>query len=331
MERKLYTKEEVIKFISEGKKMVLSAGENILDQLPKGDWIAGTSPYFMNTDAGICTENKIFVDDFTNTVEDVKIKKYNKNNIKNIAVDAFENGLTVLILSMDSDTLVEFSINSFNYEEIFTNPIVGFVAGCNFEELSKTCPKSYNGQTGEKYNEEAVAIHFKLPHNKVARTEIINLETIDENSPQIQFPKTSFIQSECTIDGKEYNIADFLHKKNYKENYPIIANYSGALINRDVKKIDVENGEVSFYAPVFSDETYYLANLVDNYQELFINKASTRDFNITYSCACVSYYLMGNLENKKIDIEGVFAFGEIAFQLLNKTMVYVEIDEKVIL
>jgi len=327
MKRKLYTKQEVIKFISEGKKMVLSASENMLDQLPKGSWIGGTSPYFMDTDVGKFTKEKIFVDNLTDVATDFKIETYDKHSIKNIGVNSFKNGFTVLIIPGDGDTHFEFGVNSLTYDKIFNNPVVGFIAGFDLAELGQASPKVYNGETNEKITSNGVAIHIKLPDNKVARAEILNIDTIDSTSPKIKFPTTSFTQSECTINGEKSNIADYLSKIKYKEGLPIIADYNGALINRDIKVIDKEKKEVAFFSPVFHDETYYLANVIDNYHELFGEKLKTENLNILYSCICVSYYLLGNLENKTIQAEGVFAFGEIAFQLLNQTLVFLEIDE----
>ncbi|MEA2042325.1 MAG: hypothetical protein U9N85_07210 [Bacteroidota bacterium] len=327
MKRKLYTKQEVIKFISEGKKMVLSASEKMLDVLPKGNWIGGTSPYFMDTDVGKFTEEKIFVDDLTHIATDFKIEKYDKDNIKNIAINSFKNGFTVLIIPGESDTHFEFGVNSMTYDKIFNNPVVGFIAGFDLDRIGELSPKVYNGQENEKILNDGVAIHIKLPDNKVARAEILNLDTINRNSPEIKFPTTSFTQSECTINGDKANITDYLSKIEYKEGLPIIADYNGALINRDIKVIDKKKKEVTFFSPVFHDEIYYLANVIDNYHELFGKKLKTESLNIPYSVICVSYYLLGNLENKKIQAEGVFAFGEIAFQLLNQTLVFLEIDE----
>lgn len=327
MKRQLYTKTEVINFINEGRIMLLSACSAVLDCLPKGNWIGGSSPYFMDSSGGVHTEEKIFVDDFTDIAEQYKISIYNADNIKNIAINSFENGFTLLVIPLDSDTHREFGINSLAYDKIFNNPVVGYVAGPTVDDTQKSVSKVYNGSTNKSHNQEAVAIHIKLHRNQVARAEILNVETINPDSPSIEFPKTSFVQSDCTIDGEPANIADFILENKLKENYLIIANYNGALINRDIKHIDTDKREVSFHSPIFDDETYYLANINDNYQKLFDTKLAERKSNIPYSCSCVSYYLVGNLINKKINMEGVFAFGEIAFQLLNRTLVFLEIDD----
>ena len=327
MERKLYTKLEVIEFIRAGKQLVLSGDEDLLDQLPKGNWIGGTSPYFMDNNGGVFSTGKIFVDDFTNIASGFKIESYDKNSIKKIAAESFHNGFIVLIIPGDSETLFEFGINSLSYDKIFDNPVVGFVAGFDMAKMGKSSPKVYNGLTGEKLDKNGIAIHIQLPEGKVARAEILNLDTIDINSPRIRFPITSFTQSECTVNGDKTNIAEFLTHIKYKEGLPLISNYNGALINRDIKKIDIEKKEVVFFSPVFNDETYNLANVIDNYFQLFNEKLDNQGKDVVYCSLCVSYYFLGKLENKKINAEGVFAFGEIAYQLLNQTLVFLSLDE----
>ncbi len=345
MKRQLYTLNEVTKFIKEGRKMVLSGGEKILSKLPKGNWIGGTSTFFMNTDKGVSTRNMIFVDDLTEVAEDFNIVLYDEKNIKKIAIESFYNGFTVLILPIDSKVFEEFSLHSLSYDEIFNNPVVGFVEGVLEEEVVEDYDKqgatqseaSYNetfyptvfdGKTGKRYTDKAVAIHIELPDNKVARAEILNVETIDKNSKGIVFPKTSFTQSECVINGEKQNIADFLEDVGYQTNYNLVADYNGSIVSRDVKEINPVTREVTFYTAIFNDEVYYLANKIDDYKELFErNLTYTSKENVPYSCMCMSYYMRGDLKNRKINIEGVFGFGEIAFHVLNRTLVFLEIDE----
>jgi hypothetical protein len=329
MNRKLYTVNEVKDFISKGYKMVLTADEQILKQLPKGNWIGGTTPYFMDMDKGVFTKEQVFVDDFTSIAKDFKIEEFSAHNIKNIALNSFENGFSVLVLPSENDVFYEFANNSLSYENIFQNPIVGFVAGADFDDLDNVTTKAINGQTGEMADDKAFVIHISLPKNKIARTEILNLDTIQPDSDKIEFPKTSFVQSDCLINGKKRNIAEYLTDIKYKEKAPrpLIANINGALINRDIKEINTETKEVTFFSTVFEGDSYYLTTIIDDYQSLFNERLKEFKNNPIYTSICVSYYLLGGLENKKINVKGAFAFGEIAFQLLNKTLVLLEIDE----
>ena len=62
MNNKLFTKSEVINLINAGHVMLLSGSDKALKGLPKGKWIAGTTPYFMDG-IGKVDEENIFVDD----------------------------------------------------------------------------------------------------------------------------------------------------------------------------------------------------------------------------------------------------------------------------
>ncbi|MGO9017966.1 MAG: DUF6976 family protein [Syntrophobacteraceae bacterium] len=47
-----------------------------------------------------------------------------------------------------------------------------------------------------------------------------------------------------------------------------------------------------------------------------------------YACNCILNFLYGELEGKKTgNITGPMTFGEIAYQLLNQPMVFLEIDK----
>jgi hypothetical protein len=50
--------------------------------------------------------------------------------------------------------------------------------------------------------------------------------------------------------------------------------------------------------------------------------------NIVFSCNCILNYLYSQLEGRRTGgIVGPITFGEIAYQLLNQTLVYLEIEK----
>lgn len=328
MKSNLYTAEEVRGFIAQGKKMVLAGDEEILAALPAGNWIGGTTPYFMDAEKGTCTRDMIFVDDFTDIAENISIQTYPALNLRHIGNDGFFNGFTVVILPLDSPSYYEFAHNSLTYPGIYQNPVVGFVSGINVADFGKITAKAINGKTRLLSHDHAVAMHVELPPNKIARTEILGLDRIHPQAKSIVFPKTSFTQSACLIDGKPANIAEYITELREKHHLfgPLICNTNGALINRDIKHIDLSKGTVSFYSPLYESDVYYIGEVQPNYQELFNDWLNKRTQKAAYCSICITYYFQGNLENKKVNIEGAFAFGEIAFQLLNKTLVLLEID-----
>jgi len=326
MERKLYTIEEVKKFVAEGRIMVLTGEHSLLEQLPKGKWIGGTIPYFMDHDTGKKSNDLIFVDDFTDLANDIKISIYNTDTIKNIAKNTYTNGFTMLLIPAFTDILSEFSLNSFSYENIFTNPVVGYVTGFDLEKENQTA-KVFSGEDKQSYEQQAIALHIKLPENKLAQVEIVNIFSQDTNSPSIVFPKNGFEQDICTIDGKEQNLADYIINNNIDIKFPLIEEQNGALINKSFMKIDEQNKKVIFYAPIFKNREYKFAQKLENYIEKF-NFAIKDIGKVDYACNCILNYLYGGLEGQKINLPGATTFGEIAYQLLNQTQIYLKILDK---
>ncbi len=328
MKKQLFTLSETISLIEQKRHLVITADESLLKKLPKGNWIAGTSPYFMTVDGGHHTKDKLFVDDFTAYGVEFQYYKYSKDNIFEITENSFDNGFIFLILPMASNVLERFGTDSLHFKNIFKNPIVGYVAGIDLQNKDNPSPKVYLGTTLEELSDFGVSMHVQLPENQVARVEIINPNSIDLQSPTFTFPKTSFSQSSCIIDGKKSNIADYLISIQHPTmGIPLISSNNGALINRDVKTIDAQNKTVDFYSPVFSDEVYRLAKPVSDYTALFNEKLSVNKEVVIYSCLCVSFYLLGNLEKKSVGIDGAFTFGEIAYQILNQTSVFLCLDK----
>ena len=74
----LITLEETIAMINEGKILHIAADGSLLDKLPKGKWIGGTTPYFISDVGGILTKDKLFVDEI-DYGEDIKISVHTVN------------------------------------------------------------------------------------------------------------------------------------------------------------------------------------------------------------------------------------------------------------
>jgi hypothetical protein len=127
------------------------------------------------------------------------------------------------------------------------------------------------------------------------------------------------------VNGQEVNFAEYIAKKGIDTRMPLVADYNGSYINTSVKA--VENGTVSFYAPVFKNIEYRFATGVADYAGEFkkrINETGAR--NPVFSFNCILNYLYGNLNGQTIPpYTGPVTFGEVAYQLLNQTLVYCEI------
>ena len=325
--KKLFNLNEVIKKISAGERLILAADENLLDKLPKGSWIGGTIPYFMGENGGEHSKDKLFVDEVPSDSTNISIKVYNDTTLPGIASDEFDNGYSMIIIPASSKIHISFAENSNNYENIFNSPLVGWISGVDLADLGKVKPKVYNGLTGEKFEDCAVVMHIELPPNKVPTLDIINL--FDQSSDDvITFDSTGFSVSHCFINGEKQSLASYLKNKNVDTKLPLVANYCGAMINTSFQLVDQENDKVHFYAPVFEGLEYKIAKPVSDYVKEFTSLASALDKKPVFTCNCILNYLYSELEGKKTgSLTGPMTFGEIAYQLLNQTLVYLTVND----
>ena len=90
MTNKIFTKQEVINLINAGHVMLLSGSDKALSNLPKGKWVAGTTPYFMDGTGKVDEEN-IFVDDFTDIAKNAKVEVFDTADVHNIAKHGYDN------------------------------------------------------------------------------------------------------------------------------------------------------------------------------------------------------------------------------------------------
>ena len=326
MESQLYSVEKVKDLINEGRVLALAGDERVLSQLPQGAWIGGTIPYFMDIDKGKFSQDMIYVNELEDAENGVSIITYDETNIDHIVHDAYDNGYTLLIIPPFQEVHQAYALKAEDMEGLYNNPIVGWVCGIDLN--ANDTPYTFNGLTGEKYTDKAIAIHIELPETKFAQIEIFNIFEMDENSPEIEFYIDSFDVVNCLIDGKDTNLATYISEHKLDIKLPLVADYSGASINVSIKEVDLENGMVSFYAPVFQGKKYKFAKPIDDYVQRFEVKTMDYNSDAVFSCNCILNYLYGELENKKINkIKGPITFGEIAYQLLNQTLVSLSVDE----
>lgn len=318
----LITLEETSKLINEGKNLHIAADDSLLAKLPKGNWIGGTTPYFMSEDGGILTKDKLFVEEI-GYAEEIKISTYGKYNVFQIVEECYDNGLSILILPYGSAVATKYSKEAPEVEELLMHPIVGWISGFDLSGGGEA--KVYDGSAGESYTDKAVVMHVKLPEDKSAMINIINIFTDDKTDPVIKFHENELSVSGCTVNGQEVNFAEYMEKKHIDTKMPLVADYNGSYINTSIKAI--ENGKVSFYAPVFRNVEYRFATSVNDYAAEFkkrIDEAGAR--NPLMSFNCILNFLYGELEGKKTaPYAGPVTFGEVAYQLLNQTLVYYEI------
>lgn len=320
----LMTFEKASELISAGKVLHIAGTEALLKKLPSGKWIGGSTEYFMAKEGGRVSGDLLFVIEFP--YQNFSIKTYNTADLEKVATDAYDNGFTILIVPFDSAIHREYAENAAGYPDMFIKNITGWVSGLNLNKQGQV-PVTVNGLTGEVYTDKAVAMHLCVPDGKTVILNIINIFEQDETSPLIEFEHDGFSAESCLVDGKKVNLADYISQSKINTMLPLVGDYSGNGVNTSFKAVD--QGKVHFYAPVFSGIKYRLAKNILNYENEFNSRlAGIKDADAVFSCNCILNFLYGELEGKTIEVfDGPITFGEIAYQLVNQTLVYVTVTK----
>jgi hypothetical protein len=308
------------------KLYAVSGDESVLSQLPRGKWIGGTSPYMMAEEkGGLTTRDALLVQQLPSEDQAAsRVSVYDETTIAGITDDGPANGYTFLLIPAFTDVHLAYGKDAPTFKDIFTHPIVGWVTGIHLDELGKQKPKVFDGRTGEAYTDKAIALHVLLPEGKTAVVDIVNIFERSEG-PDIRFEVDGFTVTDSLIDGERRNFARWLTEQKVDTKLPLMADYDGALINVSIQSVDSETGKVSLYAPVFKDRTYRVAKPVPDYVQAFEAATSRMSPDVPFACNCVLNYLYGNLEGTQAGLPGPFTFGEIAYLLLNQTMVYCDV------
>ncbi len=331
MTQKLLSVQEAADLITSGNTMLIAGDEKLLEQLPKGKWVGGTIPYFISASkGGLVTQEQVFGTDISHIAAGVSIKMYNAETLGNVYIDAGEGGISFILIPALSPSHVSFALNAPNYKDFGAQPLVGWISGVHLNDLGKVTPKVFNGETGECFEKEAIVMHVDLKEGKIADVGIINIFEQGDGDA-LTFNQDAFSSKDVMINGIRENFVEYIEKNGLDTKLPLVADYYGALINTSFQSASPEEG-VSFYAPVFSGVRYKHAKPIEDYASAFGKQLQENEVggkSITFSCNCILNYLYSDLEGKKTDpFVGPITFGEIAYQLLNQTLVYVDIHDK---
>lgn len=328
MDKVMFELKEIKELITQGKKLLLAGSEDLLKQLPKGQWIAGTIPYFMAEAGGTCTREQILATELPAYVTSVTFKRYTKDSIVNVFQDVPENGFSVIILPGSTPTHFSFALGAPQYAGFATSNLIGWIAGIHLDDLGKITSKVFFGPTQESIEDGAVMMNVGLPDHKYAEINILNLFK-QGGGDTITFPEDGFSAGEVMVGNTKRNLVDYLLEKNIDTRLPLVADYCGAMINTSFQEIDQTKKIVKFYAPVFRGIQYKLAAPVPDYVAAFEQLMPKSNVDrIVFSCNCILNYLYSGLEGKHTGgVTGPITFGEIAYQLLNQTMAYITVGD----
>jgi hypothetical protein len=323
----LITVQAAAELIRKGVPLSLAGPESALDQLPAGNWIGGTIPYFMVASGGVVvTEGRVFATDLS-SFGAVHIASYGPDELAGIAGNASDNGFAVTILPAGGLCHTRFAADAANYEGAFLKPTVGWIAGVHLNDLGKATPKVYDGRTATKHEDRAVVAYVALPEDKLTMVEIVNLFEPD-GGDVLHFSTTGFEVTNCEVNGETVNFAHYVRQRGLDHGkLPLVGDFAGAHVNVSLQNVGDAGGKVALYAPVFPGVDYHFAKPVGDYAAAFRERLARQDeTGAVMACNCILNFVFGELEGKAIGgLEGPVTFGEIAYQLLNQTMVVVQV------
>jgi hypothetical protein len=326
MTNQLMTVAQVSELILSGAALALAGPRQALEQLPTGTWVGGTIPYFMLPEGGtVVNDLRIFVTDLS-SIGTVRVAVHAADDLAGIARNAPDNGFSFTIIPAGSAAHRVFAAEAANYEGAFLKPTVGWIAGVHLSELGRATPMVFDGTTLTAHDNAAVVAYVELSADKMATLEIVNLFEPDVGDV-LRFEATSFQVSECLVNGEKVGLAEYVRRRGLEHGrLPLVGDYAGARINVSLQSVG-DDDVVNLYAPVFPGVEYRFAKPVPDYAMAFRAQLAQVDpKGVVLGCNCILNFLFGELEGKAIGgIAGPVTFGEIAYQLLNQTLVMVRV------
>jgi PAS domain S-box-containing protein len=324
MTSRLLDVNETARRIRAGQSLMLAGEEQLLAALPPGNWIGGTTSYFMASEGGCQCKDRVFVTEFPGEFQPAT-QRYETSELPGLYRDAGERSVSLVILPANSPAHVEFALHAPGYAGFALHPLAGWIAGVDLDQPGSAAPKVFCGGP-EPRKDGAAVMRIKVPADRLAQIKIINLFQPGQGDA-ICFPTTGFAATMAVVNGKESNLAEYLHRIKADTRLPLVANYCGAMVNVSLKSVDPQSGRVEFFAPVVAGIEYRLATPLPDYvSEFEARLEESSPENMLFSCNCFLNYLHSKLAGRRTGaFVGPVTYGEIAFQLLNQTLVYVEI------
>ncbi len=310
---------EAIDLVNSGVAAFISGAEEALRELPRGNWIGGTTAYFMTDGGGVCTDDKLFCTVFDEAF-DARSAILPCDQLSRLTRERFDHGFACIVAPAFSATHQRYAVEGPALPGLYNQPVFGWVAGVRLDRVTEQSPKVVNGATGEVAGEGLAVLWVELPPTLDVDLDIVNLfESGDGDT--ITFLEEGFSVTDCLVNGIKTNFASYITETKLDTLLPLVADYSGAMINVSFRDIDRQAGKVNLYAPVVPDLPYRLARSIPDDSEAYAKAGRGGDAAEILSCNCILNYLYADLEGRSAGgFIGPVTFGEFAYILLNQTL-----------
>lgn len=313
------TQSEAAGIIRAGAVAVFAGSEQALATLPPGQWIGGTTIYFMTSAGGVVDTDHVFCTILDEALE-ARFAHFQAPSLSKLTAGQYGHGLTYLMVPAFSAAHQHFAVEAPSFPDLYQQPVMGWVTGVPFADIGSQRPQAFFGPSGEKFDDAVLALYLRLPERIRPVLDMVNPFTRGDG-PDIVFPHTGFEARDCLIDGVPARIGDHLAQCDTR--MPLVADYAGTLMNVSVRDTDSATGVARFFAPVVAGEPYRMAQPVSDVRAAYTHGApAIQPPDTTLSCICLLNFLYARLEGKSAGgYVGPVTFGEIAYILVNQTLV----------
>jgi hypothetical protein len=319
---------EASRLIESGATLFAAGSAGALAVLPKGRWIGGSTPYFMTATGGVLDHDHVFVTVLDN-VTDVRVTIAGPDNLAAIIAERLPHGFSYALIPAFSDVHQRFALEAPSLRGLYDQPLIGWITGIDLADLGQAKPVALNGFTGEVFENAAVVLHVAVADDVFAEADIVNLFTQGQGD-DISFLASGFSAATALVNGKATDFAAYLREIGADTTLPLVSSYSGAMVNVSFQA--VHDDGVDFYAPVEAGRTYRLAAPVGDYPTAYgsyCGALHTEDAAGALSFNCILNYLYASLQGRTTgSFVGPVTFGEIAYILLNQTLVRLDVKEE---
>jgi hypothetical protein len=323
----LRTVAETAAAIERGEVLLVAGDRHLLERLPAGTWIGGSIPYLVAEDGAEPERDLVHVTELPPDLVDVSVRVYDAASIRGVYADLVNRDFGIVIIPASSPTHLEFALHAPEYAGFAVRPLVGWVSGVHLDRPEGEPPSVYSGPDLRVVEDGAVVLQVSLPPGKVAQVGVANM--FEQGSGEaIVFPRTGFDVDTALVDGVATNFADFVRDRELDTRLPLVADYYGLMVNVSFQAVDGPGRTVRFYSPVFAGHTYRHARRIGDYAEEFAAHLPRRwPGESVFACNCILNYFYSESGGKHAQaVNGPLTFGEVAYQLLNQTMVYLTVD-----
>lgn len=313
--------DEVARSIERGEALLLAADAHLLEQLPAGRWLGGTVPCLVADDGGT-PRGMVHVTRLPDGA-DVGLHVYDATSVRDVYARLAGTSFGVIVVPASSPTHLEFALRAPGYRGFAVRPLVGWISGVPLDDVSGQLPAAYCGTDRRRVEDGAVVMHVTLPPGQAAEVGVVNL--FEQGSgPAITFAQDGFDVTTAYVDGVETNLAHYVARADLDTRLPLVADFYGQMVNVSFRAVDPEHRIVRFYSPVFAGLTYRHARPVGGGAPGLLDRLPANwPHDVLFACNCILNHFYADPGGRSAQRgTGPLTFGEVAYQLLNQTLVY---------